>query len=145
MKIVFLGSIEFSKVVLEKLNEKSIKYGFQVKAAKNGIYMMPVINGKAIAEEEFEKQWLGGLNIFQHKVILWGNHETGNYTATYGLSQAIQVVGDNRRQLGMKIRFLTEGGLYAEYSYVGTNLDDVNFFNTDNWVCGVDVVDGGEF
>ena len=73
------------------------------------------------------------------------NHETGNYTATYGLSQAIQVVGDNRRQLGMKIRFLTEGGLYAEYSYVGTNLDDVNFFNTDNWVCGVDVVDGGEF
>lgn len=41
--------------LLEQLNEKSMKHGFQVKAAKNGIYMMPVINGKALAEEEFEK------------------------------------------------------------------------------------------
>lgn len=41
--------------LLEKLNEKSSEHGFQVKASKNGIYMMPVINGKALAEEEFEK------------------------------------------------------------------------------------------
>ena len=27
----------------------------QVKSANNGIYMMPVINGKTIEEEEFEK------------------------------------------------------------------------------------------
>ena len=40
---------------MEKLNEKSSKYGFQVKSAKNGIYMMPVINGKTIEESEFEK------------------------------------------------------------------------------------------
>ena len=40
---------------MEKLNKKSQKYGFQVKSAKNGIYMMPVINGKTIEEEEFEK------------------------------------------------------------------------------------------
>jgi len=73
------------------------------------------------------------------------NQESGNYSATYGLSQAIQIVSGSRRQLGMKIRFLTEGGLYAEYSYVGSDLNDVNFLNTDNWVCGVDVVDGGEF
>ena len=42
-------------VLLEKLNEQSIKHGFTVKSAQNGIYMMPVINGKTIAEEEFDK------------------------------------------------------------------------------------------
>ena len=41
--------------LLVQLNEKSIEYGFQVKTSQSGIYMMPVINGKAIAEEEFEK------------------------------------------------------------------------------------------
>lgn len=41
--------------LLEKLNKKSAKYGFQVKSAKSGIYMMPVIDGKTIEESEFEK------------------------------------------------------------------------------------------
>ncbi len=41
--------------LLDKLNEDASKYNFQVKAAQNGIYMMPVVNGKAIEEEEFEK------------------------------------------------------------------------------------------
>ena len=41
--------------LLEKLNKQSLKQGFQVKAASNGIYMMPVVNGKAIEEEDFEK------------------------------------------------------------------------------------------
>jgi len=41
--------------LMDKLNEESLKYGFQVKTAQNGIYMMPVIDGKTIQEEEFEK------------------------------------------------------------------------------------------
>ncbi len=41
--------------ILEKLNEKTMKEGFQVKSAQNGIYMMPVIDGKAIEEEEYDK------------------------------------------------------------------------------------------
>ncbi len=41
--------------LLDKLNQDASKYNFQVKAAQNGIYMMPVVNGKAIEEEEFEK------------------------------------------------------------------------------------------
>ena len=41
--------------LLEKLNKESMKYGFQVKTAQNGIYMMPVINGKTIEEDEFDK------------------------------------------------------------------------------------------
>lgn len=41
--------------LLEKLNEDAAKYNFEVKAAQNGIYMTPIVNGKAIEEEEFEK------------------------------------------------------------------------------------------
>ena len=41
--------------LLEKLNKKSAEYGFTVKSAQNGIYMMPIMNGKTIAEEEFNK------------------------------------------------------------------------------------------
>ncbi len=73
------------------------------------------------------------------------NAESGNYTATYSLSQAVQFVSNNRRQLGMKIRFHSESGYYVEYSYVGIDLSDASFLNLDNWVCGVEVVDGGEF
>ena len=42
-------------VLLEKLNKESMKHGFEVKTAQNGIYMMPVYEGKAIEEEEFNK------------------------------------------------------------------------------------------
>ena len=41
--------------MLAKLNKDAQKYGFQVKSAQNGIYMMPVIDGKVIQEEEFDK------------------------------------------------------------------------------------------
>ena len=41
--------------LMDKLNATSSQYGFPVKSANNGIYMMPVINGKTIEEEEFEK------------------------------------------------------------------------------------------
>ena len=42
-------------LLLAKLNEESTKYGFQVKSAQNGIYMMPIMNGKPLEEEEFDK------------------------------------------------------------------------------------------
>lgn len=41
--------------LLEQLNKEASKYDFQVKTAQNGIYMMPVVDGKAIEEEEFDK------------------------------------------------------------------------------------------
>ena len=46
---------EKREVVMNKLNEASLKHGFQVRSAQNGIYMMPVIDGKIIPEEEFDK------------------------------------------------------------------------------------------
>ena len=62
-------------LLLEKLNEKSIKHGFQVKTAQNGIYMMPVLNGKTIEEEEFNnldesirKEFEDKSNIVQQQI-----------------------------------------------------------------------------
>ena len=43
------------EVLMNKLSEETLKFGFQVKSAQNGIYMMPVYEGKALKEEEFEK------------------------------------------------------------------------------------------
>ena len=41
--------------LLDKLNEKTMLQGFQVKSAQNGIYMMPVLDGKTLQEDEFDK------------------------------------------------------------------------------------------
>ncbi len=42
-------------ILMEQLNKKSAEYGFTVKSSQTGIYMMPIVNGKTIAEEEFNK------------------------------------------------------------------------------------------
>lgn len=62
--------------LLEKLNKESAKYGFEVKTAQNGIYMMPVVNGKTLQEEEFEKldadvkkEYEDNSNIVQEQII----------------------------------------------------------------------------
>ncbi len=41
--------------LLNKLNQKTMIQGFQVKSTDNGVYMMPVLDGKTLAEEEFEE------------------------------------------------------------------------------------------
>lgn len=41
--------------LLDNLNKETLKNDFQVKAAPNGIYMLPVFEGKALDEAEFEK------------------------------------------------------------------------------------------
>ncbi len=46
---------EKREVVMNKLSEEALKHNFQVKSAQNGIYMMPIVDGKVIEEEEFEK------------------------------------------------------------------------------------------
>ena len=46
---------EKRNVLMDNLNKKAMEYGFFVKSAQNGIYMMPVIDGKTIEEEEFDK------------------------------------------------------------------------------------------
>lgn len=48
------GFDEKKDKLLSNLNKQCLKFGFQVKSAQNGIYMMPVLNGKTIEEDEFE-------------------------------------------------------------------------------------------
>ena len=55
-KALIKGEYEEKRnILMAKLNESSEKYGFQVKSAQNGIYMMPILNGKTIEQEDFEK------------------------------------------------------------------------------------------
>ena len=49
---------EVKSKLLEDLNAKSAKYGFQVKSSEGGIYMMPVMNGEVIKEEDFDGEKL---------------------------------------------------------------------------------------
>ena len=43
------------ELLMMKLSQDAAKYNFQIKSAQNGIYMMPVYDGKALKEEEFNK------------------------------------------------------------------------------------------
>ncbi|MBR2787260.1 MAG: AAA family ATPase [Clostridia bacterium] len=46
---------EKRSILMDRLNKKTEKYGFQVKSAQNGIYMMPMLDGKTIEQDDFEK------------------------------------------------------------------------------------------
>ena len=61
-------------LLMEKLNEKSAEYGFTVKSAQNGIYMMPIINGKTIAEEEFNNLDAATKKEFEDKSSIVQQH-----------------------------------------------------------------------
>ena len=58
---------EKKETILAKLNEKTMKHGFQVKSAQNGIYMMPVYEGKTIEEEEYNKLPIEVKSAFEEK------------------------------------------------------------------------------
>ena len=42
-------------VLIEKLNVAAEKQGFKVKTTPNGIYFLPIVNGEAISEEDFNE------------------------------------------------------------------------------------------
>ena len=80
------------------------------------------------------------------------NRELKAWNASYTLEEALAIVSEQRRQLGMKIRFKKKDGdastandIYSEYSYIGSSLESVDFCNVENWASGIDYVDGGEF
>ena len=66
-KIIKQEYEEKKEAILAKLNDKTLKQGFQVKSAQNGIYMMPVYEGKPIDEEEYEKLPLEVKSQFEGK------------------------------------------------------------------------------
>ena len=79
--------------VLAELNKKSQKYGFQVKSAQNGIYMMPMIDGKVIQEEEFDKL---DENIKQE-------YEEKSVIVQQQIMEAISVIKQIERQADKKV------------------------------------------
>ena len=46
---------EKRETLLAKLNQKTMIQGFQVRSTDNGVYMMPVLDGKTLAEDEFDE------------------------------------------------------------------------------------------
>ena len=42
------------ELLLEKLNKRTMVQGFRVQSTANGVYMMPVLDGRTLEEEEFE-------------------------------------------------------------------------------------------
>ena len=46
---------EKRSALLEKLNKDALKFDFQVKASQNGIYMMPIVEGRVVEEDEFNQ------------------------------------------------------------------------------------------
>ncbi len=59
--------------ILDKLNQDASKHNFQVKSSQNGIYMMPIVNGKAIDEEEFNKLEASIKNEYEQKSVIVQN------------------------------------------------------------------------
>lgn len=53
--------------LMDKLANDALQYCFQVKSAQNGIYMMPILDGKALKEEEFDKLDDETKNQFEEK------------------------------------------------------------------------------
>ena len=55
--------------ILDKLDKDASKYNFQVKSSQNGIYMMPIVNGKVIDEDEFDKLDENIKQVYEDKAI----------------------------------------------------------------------------
>ena len=66
-KIIKQEFDEKKEAILAKLNEKTMKHNFQVNSAQNGIYMMPVYEGKAIEEEDYNNLPIEVRNDFEAK------------------------------------------------------------------------------
>ena len=74
------------------------------------------------------------------------NVEINDYTRSFELQEAVDIVSRTRRMKGMKIRFLGRNNTYLEYSYIGESLDNADWNNLDNWTKLESlVIDGGEF
>lgn len=81
------------EVVMTRLNEETQKHGFQVKSAQNGIYMMPVVDGKVVPEEEFEKL----------DEILKQEYESKSLIVQEQIMEAISTIKQIERQSDKKV------------------------------------------
>ena len=59
--------------LLDQLNQDASKFNFQVQTSQNGIYMMPIVDGKAIDEEEFDKLDMSVKKEYEEKSVIVQN------------------------------------------------------------------------
>ena len=81
-------------ILLEDLNKKSAEYGFTVKSSQTGIYMMPILNGKTIAEDEFNNLADDVKKDFEDKSTIVQQH----IMEAIGQIKAIEKESDKRLQ-----------------------------------------------
>ncbi len=63
--------VEDKKIkLIEKLNRDALKQGFEIKNTSSGIYFLPMINGKTLTEEEFNKLDEKTKNDFEARSVL---------------------------------------------------------------------------
>ena len=101
--------------LMDKLNQTSSQYGFQVKSATNGIYMMPVINGRTIEEEEFEKLDAQTKKDFEDKSAIVQQHVMD------AISQIKAIQSESDRKIGewqSNVALLT---VNAHINYIKSN------------------------
>lgn len=73
------------------------------------------------------------------------NVEIDDFSRVFELEEAITMMSNTRRALGMKLRFLGTNKKYVEYSFIGDALDNNTWLDPNNWETGPDVIDGGEW
>lgn len=74
------------------------------------------------------------------------NVENNEPNTTYTLETVRSLIPQERRGGGLKVRFKSEGGVWSEYVYTGTGIDDTNWYKDSNWSCSLDnKIDGGEW
>ena len=73
------------------------------------------------------------------------NSEANDFSRKFSLNSAVLLVPSSRRRLGMKIRFLGSEGNFLEFIYKGTDTNEENWTNEDNWAAPFDIIDGGEW
>ncbi len=78
--------------LMESLDKKASKYNFQVKSAQNGIYMMPIVDGKTIEEEEFEKLPEAVKKVYEENAI----HVQEEIMAAIGKIKEIEKESDKK-------------------------------------------------
>lgn len=71
------------------------------------------------------------------------NIEEDALTQTYTLAEAIAKVPTSRRCLGLKIKFKGTNDSYREFTFIGDSINASVWENTNNWVHGLEIIDGG--
>lgn len=73
------------------------------------------------------------------------NIEFGTPVSVYTLETAIDLVPDERRNVGFKVKFRGVGGKFYEYVFAGDSTLEPVWYNLDNWDPVMETIDGGEF